>query len=228
MCNLQFKTPKATPVIFQNLANYDSHLFVMNRGKSEFNIKCIPNNEEKYICFNKDVAVVNFGKKEGKEVKDKNELHFLDIDKSVSNLSLEKLQETEKVFKDNTEFISRKGVYPYDYMSSIEKFNEISLPLKEKFLSQLNDCGILDEDYEHEHKVWKEFDITTKSDYHDLYLKTDVLLLADVFQEFRSVCLEKYSLDLAWYYTSPGLSFDALLKVSDKKLELQTDIDMLY
>lgn len=91
MCNLQFKTPKATPVIFQNLANYDSHLFVMNRGKSEFNIKCIPNNEEKYICFNKDVAVVNFGKKEGKEVKDKNELHFLDIDKSVSNLSLEKL-----------------------------------------------------------------------------------------------------------------------------------------
>ena len=113
-------------------------------------------------------------------------------------------------------------------MSSIEKFNEISLPLKEKFLSQLNDCGILDEDYEHEHKVWKEFDITTKSDYHDLYLKTDVLLLADVFQEFRSVCLEKYSLDLAWYYTSPGLSFDALLKVSDKKLELQTDIDMLY
>ena len=112
-------------------------------------------------------------------------------------------------------------------MSSIEKFNEISLPLKEKFLSQLNDCGILDEDYEHEHKVWKEFDITTKSDYHDLYLKTDVLLLADVFQEFRSVCLEKYSLDLAWYYTSPGLSFDALLKVSGKKLELQTDIDML-
>ena len=118
-------------------------------------------------------------------------------------------------------------MYPYDYTSSIEKFNEISLPLKEKFLSQLNDCGILDEDYEHEHKVWKEFDITTKSDYHDLYLKTDVLLLADVFQEFRSVCLEKYSLDLAWYYTSPGLSFDALLKVSGKKLELQTDIDML-
>ena len=112
-------------------------------------------------------------------------------------------------------------------MSSIEKFNEISLPLKEKFLSQLNDCGILDEDYEHEHKVWKEFDITTKSDYNDLYLKTDVLLLADVFQEFRSVCLEKYSLDLAWYYTSPGLSFDVLLKVSGKKLELQTDIDML-
>ena len=112
-------------------------------------------------------------------------------------------------------------------MSSIEKFNEISLPLKEKFLSQRNDCGILDEDYEYEHKVWKEFDITTNSDYHDLYLKTDVLLLADVFQEFRSVCLEKYSLDLAWYYTSPGLSFDALLKVSGKKLELQTDIDML-
>ena len=91
ICNLQFKKPKATPVIFQNLANYDSHLFVKNRGKSEFNIKRIPDNEGKYIGFNKDVAVVNFGKKEGKEVKDKNELHFLDIDKSVSNLSLEKL-----------------------------------------------------------------------------------------------------------------------------------------
>ena len=88
--------------------------------------------------------------------------------------------------------VSRKGVYPYGYMNSIETCNKITLPPKEKFNFQLNDCGILDKDYEHAQKVWKEFKMKTMGDYHDLYLKTDVLLLADVFEEFRSICLEKY------------------------------------
>ena len=64
-------------------------------------------------------------------------------------------------------------------------------------------------------------------EYHDLYLKSDVLLLADVFEEFRHVCMENYSLDPAWYYTSPGLSWDALLKDSKIILELLSDVDML-
>ena len=112
-------------------------------------------------------------------------------------------------------------------MSGIEKFEETKLPPKEKFFSKLNDCGISDEDYEHAQKVWKEFGIKNMGEYHDFYLKSDVLLLADVFEEFRNVCMENYSLDPAWYYTSQGLSWDALLKHSRIGLELLTDPDML-
>ena len=123
--------------------------------------------------------------------------------------------------------MTRKGVYPYDYMNGIEKFSEQKLPPKEKLFSELNDCGVSDEDYNHAKKVWKKFGIKNLGEYHDLYLKSDVLLLADVFEEFRRNSLENYSLDPAWYYTSPGLSWDALLKHSGVKLELLTDPDML-
>ena len=91
----------------------------------------------------------------------------------------------------------------------------------------MNDCGISDDDYEHAKEVWKEFGVKNLGEYHDLNLKSDVLLLAYVFEEFRNVCLENYSLDPAWYYTSPGLSWDALLKHSGVKLELLTDVDIL-
>ena len=121
----------------------------------------------------------------------------------------------------------QKKEYIHDYMNGIEKFSETQLPPKKEFYSKLNDCGISDEDYEHAQKIWQEFEIQNLGDYHDLYLKSDVLLLADVFEEFRNICLENYSLDPAWYYTSPGLSWDALLKHSGAKLELLTDPDIL-
>ena len=237
-CNLQFKKPKFTPVVFHNLSGYDSHLFIKNLGKSEGNIKCIPNNEEKYISFSKDIIVDSFINKEGKEVKIKNEIRFIDsmkfmnssLDNLVVNLTksgLDKLKENKKVFKDKIKLFSRKGVYPYDYMNSIEKFDETKLPDKDKFYSKLNYCDISDEDYEHAKKVWCEFEMKTMGDYHDLYLKSDVLLLADVFEEFRNVCLENYNLDPAWYYTAPGLAWDASLKLTNVELELLTDIDML-
>ena len=112
-------------------------------------------------------------------------------------------------------------------MNGIEKFSETQLPPKEAFYSKLNDCGVSDEDYEYAQKIWKEFGIKNLGEYHDLYLKSDVLLLTDVFEEFRNICLENYSLDPAWYYTSPGLSWDALLKYSKINLELFTDPDKL-
>ena len=152
------------------------------------------------------------------------------LENLVGNLAksgLEKLKETKKEFGDGAEFISRKGIYPYDYMNGIKKFEETQLPPKEKFFSKLNDCGVSDDDYGHAERVWKEFGIKNLGEYHDLYLKSDVLLLADVFEEFRKNSLENYSLDPAWYYTSPGLSWDALLKHSGAKLELLTDVDIL-
>ena len=98
---------------------------------------------------------------------------------------------------------------------------------KKNFFSKLNDENITDEDFEHAKKVWKTFNCKNMGDYHDLYLKIDVLLLADVFEEFRKVCLENYELDPAWYFTSPGLAWDASLKKTKVKLELLADIDML-
>ena len=236
-CNLQFKKPQFTPVIFHNLSGYDAHLFVKNLGVSEGNIKCIPNNEEKYISFSKEI-VVDSWEKDGKTFDVKHEIRFLDSFKFmasslaglVDNLArsgMEKFQNLKKEFKENFELLTQKGVYPYDYMNCLEKFSETQLPIKEDFYSKLNDCNITDKEYEHAQDIWKKFGIRNLGEYHDLYLKTDVLLLADVFEEFRNICLENYNLDPAWYYTSPGLSWDALLKHSKVNLELLTDPDML-
>ena len=234
-CNLQFKKPKFTPVIFHNLSGYDAHLFVKNLGRTEGNIKCIPNNEEKYISFSKEIVVGEYKNKKGEKVEVKHEIRFLDsfkfmassLESLVGNLGLEKLIQTKKEFGTRFELISRKGIYPYDYMNGIKKFSEEKLPQKEKFYSKLNDSNISDEDYDHTQRIWKEFGMKNLGEYHDLYLKSDVLLLADVFEEFRNVCMANYSLDPAWYYTSPGLSWDALLKHSGVKLELLTDPDIL-
>ena len=149
------------------------------------------------------------------------------LESLVGNLGLEKLIQTKKEFGEKVKLISRKGIYPYDYMNGIKKFSEEKLPQKEEFFSKLNDCGISDEDFDHAQRIWKEFGMKNLGEYHDLYLKSDVLLLADVFEEFRNVCMENYSLDPAWYYTSPGLSWDALLKHSGVSLELLTDPDIL-
>ena len=233
-CNLQFKKPKFTPVIFHNLSGYDAHLFVKNLGKSEGNIKCIPNNEEKYISFSKEI-IVDAYEKDGKKVEVKHEIRFLDsfkfmassLERLAGNLDLAKFIQTKKEFGEKYELLTKKGIYPYDYMNGFGKFAERQLPPKKDFYSKLNDCGITDKEYEHAEIIWKEFEIKNLGEYHDLYLKSDVLLLTDVFEEFRNICMENYSLDPAWYYTSPGLSWDALLKHSKVNLALLTDPDML-
>ena len=119
--------------------------------------------------------------------------------------------------------MAKKGVYPYDYMDSFDKFSE-KLPAKEEFYSVLNNEHISDEDYKHTQNVWNTFSFKNMGEYHDL--KSDVLLLADEFENFRKTCLEYYKLDPCHYFTSPCLSWDAMLKMTNIKLELMTDIDM--
>ena len=121
----------------------------------------------------------------------------------------------------------RKGIYPYDYMDSFNRFEETENPPRQEYYSILNDQEITDEDYEHSIKIWKEDNIKNLGEYHDLYLKIDVSLLAEIFENFRNVCLKNYELDPAHYYTSPGLSWDALLKFSKQKLELLSDINTI-
>ena len=121
----------------------------------------------------------------------------------------------------------RKGAYPYEYMSSWDKFEETQLPPKEAFYSKRNMSDISRYDYEHAQKVWREFNIKNLGEYYDLYLKTDVLLLSNVFETFRNTCFGHYGLDPAHFYTSPGLAWQACLKKTGVKLELLTDPDML-
>ena len=111
-------------------------------------------------------------------------------------------------------------------MTDFEKLNVNKLPPKSKFYSRLNDSNITDEEYEHAQNVWEEFNCKTLRDYYDLYLKTDVLLLADVMENYRNTCTDNYKLDPLWYYTAPPLAWDAALKISKIELELITDPDM--
>ena len=164
-----------------------------------------------------------------------NHLTFIDsfqfmsssLDKLVSNLPKDDLIYTSKAFKGRRlDLMSQKGVYPYDFMDSFEKFNQKELPNKDQFYSILNDQHITDDEYDHAKKVWNAFMIKTMGEYHDLYLVSDVLLLTDVFENFRKTCMQYYKLDPCHYFTSPDLSWDAMLKMTNIKLELMTDIDM--
>ena len=131
--------------------------------------------------------------------------------------------------KDINKFILlfRKGVYPYEYMDSWERFDETSLPDKEAFYSGLNMQNTTDVDYRHANKVFKEFRLKNLGDYHDLYVQSDTLLLADVFENFRNKCIEVYELDPAHFLSAFGLEWQACLKKTEVKLELLTNIDML-
>ncbi|KAK3707294.1 hypothetical protein QZH41_004240 [Actinostola sp. cb2023] len=208
---------KQLDVVFHNLRGYDSHLLMQAISKVDGLLSCIPNNTEKYISFGL------------------NQLRFIDsaqfllasLDKLVAVNQPEVFQITAKYepVEERRKLLLRKGVYPYEYMASWERFAEPKLPPKEAFYSKLSDEHISPEDYEHAQRVWKAFDCTTMGDYHDLYNRTDVLLLADVFETFRKTCQMQYGLDPAHYYTSPGLSWDALLKKTGVELELLTDYD---
>ena len=236
-CNLQCRKPMILPVIFHNLQGYDAHLFIKQLSRLPGELTCIPSTEEKYISFSKKIKVDEYtNRRAGANVSLYFEIRFIDSNKFlqtslanlVGNLQPDDFHNTKEIFKDKTDLLTRKGVYPYrDYVSSIETLSETKLPLKEEFYSKLNDEDINDADYQHAHNVWTTFKCKTIRDYHDLYLKSDVLLLADVFENFRKTCLQHYNLDPAHYYTSPGLAWDACLKETGQELHLLHDYDML-
>ena len=130
---------------------------------------------------------------------------------------------------DNERFVLllRKGVYPYEYMNDWNKFDETELPLKKEFDSDLNMSSISDKDYNHAKSVFNILNTTNLGDYHDLYVQSDTLLLSDIFEEFRKTCINQYELDPCYFVSTPGLSWEACLKLTNVKLELFTDIDML-
>ena len=121
----------------------------------------------------------------------------------------------------------RKGLYPYEYMDSWERFNETSLPDKEAFYSNLNMEDITDAEHRHAKRVFKNLISKNLGDYHDLYVRSNTILLADVFENFRNICIKVYELDSAHFFSGPGLAWQDCLKKTKVKLELLADVDML-
>jgi len=209
------------PVVFHNLRGYDEHLILSGIKNEHFNkqpnITCIPNNTERYLSFSiNNLCFID-------------SLQFLNssLEKLVSNLPREDFIHTRAFWPaDKVDLLLRKGVYPYDYMDAPEKMLERQLPPREAFFSELTENDISDEDYAHAQRVWTEFEMTDLGQYHDTYLVSDVLLLADVFENFRLMCLKFYGLDAAHYYTSPGLAWDSMLKFTKVELQLLTDREM--
>ena len=193
---------------------------------------CIPNNEEKYISFSKNIKVGEYKDKKTGEVRDKTfKIRFLDSFKFlpasfgalINNLPKGAFKNLERYFTaEEADLIKRKGSYPYEYMNTEERFKETKLPPKKAFYLRLTGEGITEEDYKHALNVWNVFNMKTFKDYHELYNVTDVLLMADVFENFRDNNLKIYGLDPGHYFTVLGC-----LKITGVELELLTDPDML-
>ena len=237
-CNLKYRKPKSISVFFHNLSGYDSHLFIKKLGSPDKkeNIDCIPNNEEKYISFSKTIKTGQYTNKKG-EVKDKtfkivlkDSLKFMSssLGALVNNLPKDAFKNLLKYFTpEEAELLKQKGFYPYEYMDSIEKFKDRKPPPPEALYSKLSGRGISKKNYNHVWNVWNTFNMETFKEYHELYNVTDVLLLADAFENFRDICLKIYGLDPVYYFTAPGLAWDACLKITNICLELLSDPNML-
>jgi hypothetical protein len=241
-CNLKFQESRSVPVVFHNLSGYDSH-FIIRKIMNAFegDVHVIPCTDQHYISFTTTVADSieydpNFEKQSRNTVKFK----FLDsyrfmassLDKLASYLpsACKTILHREFVaaqYRDKVHLLEKKGIFPYDFITSWEKLNCTQLPEKNDFYSKLTESHITDDEYKFALDVWNAFNVKTMGEYADLYLKTDILLLADVFENFRNSCLDVYGLDPAHYFTLPGYSFDAMLRYTRVNIELLTDIDMV-
>ncbi|EZA48753.1 hypothetical protein X777_13146 [Ooceraea biroi] len=234
-CNLNYKDSYTIPIVFYNLSGYDSHFIIKELATAfEGAIDLLPINKEKYISFTKHV-----NESDDKKWRNHVQLRFIDslrflnssLDKLSSFLSKDKLRIVRSEFAhlstDDFDLLTRKGVFPYEYVDCTEKLEDTRLPPRESFYSSLTGNTVSENDYAHAVNVWQRFAIRTHGEYSDLYLKTDVMLLADVFENFRDSCINSYGLDPAYYYTLPGFTWDAMLKHMRINFELLTDIDIV-
>ena len=223
--NLNFQLTKRIPVIFHNLKGYDSHLIFSVVHKFNLKINVIQNGLEKHKAFflNKNLPFI-----------DSMQFTNSSLDKLDKNLSDEDFKYLVEEFDSkHLKILKQKGDYPYEYMNSFKKFDEDKLPARKYFFSstkkgkidndgKISDGHISIENYLMCEKIWNKLEMKNMGDYHDRYLKKDVLLLADVFE--RCTCLKHYELDPCHYFSSPGFSWDAMLKMTKIELEKISDI----
>lgn len=241
-CNLKARTVNFIPVFFHNLARYDAHHIVKNLIlKKNEKLSAISRTDEVYISFSITVPVGSYTTKKGKVVKVTNSLRFLDSFQFMAQ-SLESLAKTLKQedfhllrhYFNSTNpqidwtLLTEKGFFPYSYLDSFEKFNQPLPSFGDSWKNTLTGkIDITEAQYNKALHLYNQFQCQSLGDYHDIYLKTDVLILADVFQLFRKVCMKVYCLDPAHFFSAPNLSWEAMLITTRATLGLLTDVDML-
>ena len=173
--------------MFHNLRGYDAHLIFQKVKSKHGHINVIANNSERYISF-------SLGR-----LKFLDSMQFLSgsLDKLSSQLKPHHFHHLTKAYPDETKRnrLAKKGVYPYSYMDSMDRFQETSLPGDQAFYNNLEDKPITAKQRKHADNVWDVLGCTTMLDYHNHYLLSDILLLADIFETFRTMALDKYKLD---------------------------------
>ena len=219
-CNRNyFERTKKVPVIFHNLKSYDMNIFLLNIIKSSEKIDIIPENLEKFKTLLTEKFIFL----------DSYQFLSTSLEKLVKNLKnkgTDSFRRLKVEFPDKYNELTEKGVYFYDYASSYSVFNETEFPPKSDFYNQITEENIDDKTYNRGLQVFKNFNCKTLLDYMLLYVKTDSILLCDVFENFRDLCLEYYGLDPCHYFSLPGFGWDAMLKMTQVEIELMSNIDM--
>lgn len=239
-CNSSAKYQHYIPVYCHNMKNYDLHLFVKDLFEGEISVIAESSEKYKTLTVWPQIYVSQFEHittDQWKTMHERRQSHFKRMCKiqfidslnflkgSLDNLS-KTVYSTPGNYYNNDPIMQRKGVFPYEYMDSQDKLKDICLPSIEHFASQLTNSNITQSEYEYAKKVWTEKECQTMEDYHDLYLKTDVMTLADIFQTFRDNSIKIYGLDPCRYITTPSLAWDAMLKMTKVKLEKIMNMDL--
>ena len=226
-CNLHRVECNKIVGFAHNFSGYDSHILIQALAKYEGDIRisAIPLNTEKF----KMIKI--------------NNLTLLDSFAFLGD-SLEKLVDTLKVSHHKFPFIKkwmtkyqrgmasvgmilRKGVYPYEYITSYDRLKEKQLPSKDKFYSRLNSSHISNEDYDHAKSIWKHFGCRNLKDFTKLYVLSDTYQLAEAVLDLRDNIFEEFKIDLCHYLSLPMMAKDIMLKVTNVKMDLLTDIEMI-
>lgn len=192
---------------------------LQRRMKQPTVIDIIPINTERYLSI--QVSGIRF----------MDSISFLQdsLDNLASNLSDEDKKITKEYFKKykDISLLLKKGVYPYSWVSDVSKFDATALPTREEWRNDLDGGAMVSEkDYERAWEIWDTYKCKTFRDYHKLYLSVDVTLLADIFEKFRTSMLESHKLEPLYYYSLPGLTWDAMLKHTEIKIDLLYDLEM--
>ena len=242
-CNLLRRRVKFTPIFAHNLSNYDLHFVLKELSAcSERNLfSILPLNEEKYISLSMKVFIRSFTTKNGTIRHVYEEMRFLDsykfmnssLDKLAHNLPATNFKLLNNWFRNwpesTVQLVRQKGFLPYSYIDSFEKYEEKELPPRILWKNSLKggEISVTEEEYAHARKVYKAFNHANLGEYSDCYLRCDTFILADVFENFREICYQTYSLDCAQYYTASNLSGDAFLRVCKADIQLLTNREHL-
>jgi len=229
-CNFQASVRCKFPVFFPNGGNYDFHFLVQSVGELKKSkvvgkVDVIASSSEKFmaVTINSDIVFL-----------DSLRFTMSSLNKLVKNMAKSGTQDfncvrdlfNSKYSHGDFNLLLKKGIYPYSFMDSVDKFKLTSLREKRDFYDKLRDTHIKDKHYDRAKEVWRSFNIQTMGEYHDLYVALDTALLADVMEKTRQVLYDSYELEMCHYYSLPMVAYDAVLKISGIRLDYINDPTM--